>query len=95
MRRVYLEYIKYYYVYVLAAFYLAIFFVFVSVGDVYSNMPTDSVGHTFNFFAVAVRDTDILLQVSSIVAIGWGAYYMVKSSLSRVLSSSASPMRAS
>lgn len=82
MIRIYIEYFKnitlQYMEYILPGAFLLALFASVSVQNVLNNMPKDNINNTFNFFYIAVRDTEWAIQgVLALVAV-WACFVASK-----------------
>ena len=88
MRRIYILYGKnfamQYGEFILPIAFFAGLFAFASVQNIFNNMPKDNLPHAFNFFIVAVRDTEWVLQILLLGVAVWALANVSRFALRRL-----------
>lgn len=82
MNRIYLEYAKNITLsnlgYIIPSMFLVVLFMSISIQNIFSNMPKDSVSGLFNFFIVAIKDTEWVIQLTVVVIALYGSAALLK-----------------
>lgn len=78
MARIYMEFVKSAIIrrieYILPGAFLLVLLASVSIQSILNNMPKDSMSHTFNFWFVAVRDTEWVIQGAVALLAIWACF---------------------
>lgn len=82
MIRIYLEFVRNSILkrieYILPGAFLLALFASVSTQNIVNNMPKDNFSHTFNFFFVAVRDTEWAIQGVVVALTVWACFAVAR-----------------